>query len=62
MRDLIDLEEEGWQILSMEGHGGKKFYGSLLHDDAIMLFPGRPIIDGKQCIFKKCTKNRALFH
>ncbi len=52
MQDLIDLEEQGWQALSTEGDAGKKFYSSVLRDDAIMLFPGGQIIDGKKSILE----------
>lgn len=52
MQDLIELEEQGWQALSMEGDAGKKFYRSVLREDAIMLFPGDLIIDGKQNILE----------
>jgi hypothetical protein len=52
MQDLIELEEQGWQALSIEGDAGKKFYRSVLREDAIMLFPGGLIIDGKQNILE----------
>lgn len=50
MEDLIELEKQGWQALSSEGEVSKKFYSSVLHDDAIMLFPGGMLIDGKEKI------------
>ncbi len=50
MQDLIELEEQGWQALSSEGEASKKFYSSVLRDDAIMLFPGGMLVDGKEKI------------
>ena len=47
MQDLIELEEQGWQALSSAGEVSKKFYSAVLHDDAIMLFPGGMLINGK---------------
>jgi hypothetical protein len=47
MQELIELEEQGWQALSSEGDAGKEYYESVLHDDAIMLFPGGMRIEGK---------------
>lgn len=50
MKELIELEEQGWQALSSAGDASKRFYRAVLRDDAIMLFPGGLIIDGKQKI------------
>jgi Domain of unknown function (DUF4440) len=50
MQNLIELEEQGWQALSSEGETSKKFYGSILHNDAVMLFPGGMFIRGKEKI------------
>lgn len=50
MQDLVDLEEQGWQALSSGGEVSQKFYSSILHDDAVMLFPGGMLIDGKEKI------------
>lgn len=55
MEELIELEEQGWQALSTEGDAGKKFYGSVLRDDAVMLFPGGLLIAGKQQILESIT-------
>lgn len=46
MQDLIELEEQGWLALSSEGEASKKFYSSVLHNDAIVLFPGGMLING----------------
>lgn len=47
MRELIDLEEQGWRALATEGDAGKKFYAALLREDAVMLFPGGTRIEGR---------------
>lgn len=50
MQDLIELENLGWQALSSPGEAGKKFFKSVLRDDAVMLFPGGMLIAGKENI------------
>jgi hypothetical protein len=52
MQDLIELEEQGWQALSSELEASKKFYSSVLRDDAIMLFPCGMLIHGKEKILE----------
>jgi hypothetical protein len=52
MEELIELEEQGWQARSTEGDAARKFYNSVLRDDAIMVFPGGLLIDGKQNILE----------
>jgi len=52
MQEILELEEQGWQALSAEGDAGRKFYASILRDDAIMLFPGGMIIAGKENILQ----------
>ncbi|WP_416676596.1 nuclear transport factor 2 family protein [Egbenema bharatensis] len=49
---MIDLEEQGWQALSTDVEASKTFYNSVLRDDAIMLFPGGMIIEGKEKILQ----------
>ena len=50
MEDLIRLEKEGWQALSSKEDKAKKFYNSLLADNAVMVFPGDTILKGKKQI------------
>lgn len=45
--DLVEIEEQGWKALTSEGNAGKKFYQSILHPDAVMLFPGGLRIERK---------------
>lgn len=52
MQDLIKLEELGWQALSSAGDIAKEFYDSLLTDNAVMIFPGGMIIEGKENILE----------
>lgn len=52
MPDLIQLEDQGWQALSSEREAGPGFYGSVLHENAIMLFPGGLRIEGKEKILE----------
>ncbi|MBW4652657.1 MAG: nuclear transport factor 2 family protein [Kaiparowitsia implicata GSE-PSE-MK54-09C] len=55
MQDLIDLEEQGWQALSTDVEASKKFYSSVLRHDAVMLFPGGMIIEGKEKILQSLS-------
>lgn len=52
MRELVDLEEQGWRALATEGDAGKKFYESVLRQDAVMLFPGGLRIEGRDRILE----------
>ncbi|GFE78481.1 hypothetical protein GCM10011487_04810 [Steroidobacter agaridevorans] len=52
MHELIDLEEQGWRALSSAGDAGKKFYASVLREDAVMLFPGGMRIAGRERILE----------
>ena len=52
MEDLIRLEKEGWQALSSTEDKAKKFYNSLLADNAVMVFPGDTMLKGKKQILK----------
>ncbi|MGH8771981.1 MAG: nuclear transport factor 2 family protein [Burkholderiales bacterium] len=52
MQELIELEKQGWCALSMEGDDGRKFYASVLRDDAVMLFPGGMRIEGRDRILQ----------
>ncbi|MBW4486256.1 MAG: nuclear transport factor 2 family protein [Trichocoleus desertorum ATA4-8-CV12] len=52
MQDLVNLEEQGWQALSTGVEASKKFYSSVLRDDAVMVFPGGMIINGKEKILQ----------
>ena len=52
MRELIELEEQGWRALSTAGDAGKKFYASVLREDAVMLFPGGMRIEGRERILE----------
>lgn len=52
MQTLIDLEKQGWQALSSAGDAGKRFYDTILRDDAVMLFPGGLLLEGKEQILE----------
>lgn len=43
----IELEERGWHALSSGRDSAAEFYGSLLADDSVMIFPGRMVPRGK---------------
>ena len=52
MRELIELEEQGWRALSSAGDAGRKFYAAVLREDAVMLFPGGMRIEGRERILE----------
>lgn len=52
MQYLVKLEEKAWQALSSQGDTAKKFYSSLLTDDAIMVFPGGMLVEGREKILE----------
>jgi Domain of unknown function (DUF4440) len=55
MQELIELEEQGWRALSTEGDAAKKFYASVLREDAVMLFPGGMRIVGRERILESMS-------
>lgn len=46
---LLDLEEAGWQALSTPD-AGPEFYGRILDDTVVMLFPGGLRLDDRDAI------------
>jgi hypothetical protein len=52
LNELVELEEQGWLALSTEGDAGKRFYASVLRNDALMLFPGGIRIEGRENILQ----------
>ena len=50
MQNLAELEEQGWEALSSTGDAAQRFYGPLLADDAIMVFPGGLLLEGREKI------------
>lgn len=52
MHELMELEEQGWHALSTAGDAAETFYGNVLRDDAVMLFPGGMRLEGKERILQ----------
>jgi hypothetical protein len=52
---ILELEEQGWQALSSEGDTSKEFYGAVLADDAVMIFQGGLLIEGKREILNSLS-------
>lgn len=50
--DPLSLEDLGWEALSSSPERAKEFYGSVLADDAQMLFPGEMRLTGKNSILE----------
>lgn len=46
-KDLLALEEQGWEALSTPGDAGKRFYDAVLSDSVVMLFLGGLRLEGK---------------
>ncbi len=52
VHELIELKERGWRALPTVGYAGRKFYASVLRDDALMLFAGGMRIAGRERILE----------
>lgn len=50
LEELLELERRGWAALSSDG--GRAFYASILHAEALMLFPGGLRLEGKEAILE----------
>jgi hypothetical protein len=50
VQTIIELEEQGWQSLSSGTNDSLAFYDRILRSDAVMLFPGGLILEGKKKI------------
>nr|WP_255698097.1 MULTISPECIES: nuclear transport factor 2 family protein [Halomonas] len=46
------MERQGWAALSTEGDAARNFYASVLREDAVMLFPGGLLLEGKERILQ----------
>jgi hypothetical protein len=55
MQSIVEFEQQGWRALSAPGDTAKEFYAGLLADDAIMIFPGGLLIEGKERILQSMT-------
>lgn len=47
VQTLIELEKRGWEALASDGDAARDFYRSRLADEAVMVFPGGRIVEGK---------------
>jgi uncharacterized glyoxalase superfamily protein PhnB len=47
---LLDLEERGWQALSTDAATARAFYADVLAEQAVMVFPGGMVLEGKAAI------------
>jgi len=52
MKELIELERQGWHALATPGDAGRRFYSSILREDATMIFPGGMRIEGREPILQ----------
>ena len=50
LQELLTLEEKGWKALATDQKTARAFYAEVLHDDALMLFPGGMRLEGKDAI------------
>jgi uncharacterized glyoxalase superfamily protein PhnB len=48
--ELLALEEQGWDALSTDARTARTFYGGVLTDEAMMVFPGGIVLQGKHAI------------
>lgn len=52
MQELIELESRGWSALTTEGGAGRRFYASVLREDALMILPGDLQLKGRAAILE----------
>ena len=52
MDDLLELEKQGWNALTLGKDEAQDFYSSVLREDAVMVFPGGMQITGKDQILE----------
>lgn len=52
MKDLLILEQHGWEALASGSEAANLFYEKLLREDAVMIFPGGMRIVGRQQILQ----------
>ena len=50
VEDLIQLERQGWRALSRDQETARAFYRPLLVSDAVMVFPGGLLLEGRDAI------------
>lgn len=55
MNKLIKIEKEGWEALSSSKEASQNYYNSILHQDAMMMFPGGMQVKGKENILKSIS-------
>ena len=53
--DLVELEKHGWRALSTGQDAAREFYGPLLTEDTVMLFPGGLVLEGKKKILESMS-------
>jgi hypothetical protein len=50
LEQFLALETQGWRALSSSADAGVEFYSQILRNDALMLFPGGMLVNGKEAI------------
>jgi hypothetical protein len=50
LKELLEIETQGWRALSSEMEVAREFYACTLSEDAVMLFPGGMVLEGKEQI------------
>lgn len=55
MNELIKMERKGWEALSSSKEASQNYYNSILHQDAMMMFPGGMQVKGKENILKSIS-------
>jgi hypothetical protein len=53
--ELVDLEDEGWRVLSSTGQAATEFYERVLDQAAVMLLPGGLVLDDRASIVQSMS-------
>ena len=48
--DPLELERRGWEALATGADDAAAYYRDVLADDAVMVFPGGVVVDGRDAI------------
>jgi hypothetical protein len=53
--ELISVEEDGWRALSSSAKAAVEFYGRVLDENAVMLFPGGLVLEDRHAILESMS-------
>jgi hypothetical protein len=51
----LDLEFQAWEALTTSGEAAADFYGEVLAEEVLMLFPGGMVMDDRSAVIESMT-------